>query len=191
VARHDAAVTTTRGSTVSRSTTLAASLGALALLAVGLSACSSGPGAVGKDDVAGQISSKMSDGSGSKPDSVSCPSDLKAEVGAEVNCEMKVKGEPFNVNVSVTSVDGNQAKFDMVETVDKDQVATEISDQLTKQVGQAPDKVSCPDNLKGTQGATLRCDLTDQDQTYGVTVTVTDVQAGDVQFDFKVDQQPK
>jgi fibronectin type 3 domain-containing protein len=104
---------------------------------------------------------------------------------------MKVKGQPFNVNVTVTSVDNDQAKFDMVETVDKDQVASQISDQLAKQVGHTPDKVTCPDNLKGTQGATLRCDLTDQGQTYGVTTTVTDVQGGDVLFDFKVDEQPK
>ena len=104
----------------------------------------------------------MTDASGNKPDSVSRSGDLKAEVGAQLNCGMKVKGQPFNVNVSVTSVDGDQAKFDMVETVDKDEVASQISDQLTKQVGHQPDKVTCPDNLKGTQGATLRCDLTDQ-----------------------------
>jgi hypothetical protein len=168
-----------------------AATGAIALAALGLAGCSSGPGAVGKDDVASQISTKMTDASGNKPDSVSCPGDLKAEVGAQLNCSMKVKGQPFNVNVAVTSVDGDQAKFDMVETVDKDQVATEISDQLAKQVGHTPEKVSCPDNLKGTQGATLRCDLTDEGQTYGVTATVTDVQAGDVLFDFKVDEQPK
>lgn len=170
---------------------VAASTSALAFLAIGLVGCSSGPGAVGKDDVASQIATKMTDASGNKPDSVSCPDDLKAEVGGQLNCGMKVKGQPFNVNVTVTSVDGDQVKFDMAETVDKDQVASQIGDQLAKQVGHQPDKVTCPDNLKGAQGATLRCDLTDQGQTYGVTVTVTDVQGGDVLFDFKVDEQPK
>jgi hypothetical protein len=178
--------------TAGRLRTVAASAGALALLAIGMTGCSSGPGAVSKDDVAGQVSSKMTDASGNKPDSVSCPEDLKAQVGAQVNCAMKVKGQPFNVNVTVTSVDGDQAKFDMVETVDKDDVANQISDQLAQQVGQKPEKVTCPDNLKGTPGATLTCDLTDQGQTYGVTVTVTDVKdGGDVLFDFKVDEQPK
>lgn len=170
---------------------LAASAGALAVLAVGVSACSSGPSLVDKNDVAGQITSKMTDASGNKPESVSCPDDLKAEVGAQLNCAMKVKGQSYNVNVTVTTVDGDKANFDMVETVDKDQVASQISDQLAQQVGHKPDSVTCPDNLKGTQGATLRCELTDQGQTYGVSVTVTGVQAGDVLFDIKVDDQPK
>ncbi|MEU0497151.1 DUF4333 domain-containing protein [Mycobacterium sp. NPDC006124] len=169
-----------------------AAAGALALMAVGLAGCSSGPGAVGKDDVGKQVSDKMTDASGNKPDSVTCPEDLKAEVGAQVNCAMKVKDQPFNVNVTVTSVDGDKVNFDMVETVDKDDVAKQISDQLAQQVGEKPEKVTCPDNLKGTKGATLDCELTDQGQTYGVTVTVTDVQdGGDVLFDFKVDEQPK
>ena len=104
----------------------------------------------------------------------------------------KVKGQPFNVNVSVTSVDGDKVNFDMVETVDKDDVASQISDQLAQQVGEKPEKVTCPDNLKGVTGATLECELSDQGRTYGVLVTVTEVQdGGDVLFDFKVDEQPK
>ena len=74
---------------------------------------------------------------------------------------MKVKNQSFNINVTVTSVNGNDVKFDMVETVDKNQVAKVISYQLTQQVGKKPDSVTCPDNLKGVQGATLRCELTD------------------------------
>lgn len=189
---NDAPMTSEIGSTARWPRTLAASSGVLVVLALGLTGCSSGPGAVGKDDVASQVSSKMTDASGNKPDSVTCPEDLKAEVGAQVNCAMKVKDQPFNVNVTVTSVDGDKVNFDMVETVDKDDVAKQISDQLAQQVGEKPEKVSCPDNLKGTKGATLDCELTDQGKTYGVKVTVTDVQgAGDVLFDFKVDDQPK
>jgi hypothetical protein len=165
--------------------------GAMAGLIVGMAACSSGPKVVGKGDVANQITSKMTGASGNKPVSVSCPDDLKAQVGAQLNCEMKVKGQKFNVNVTVTSVNGSQANFDMVETVDKNQVASQISDQLAEQVGHKPDSVTCPDNLKGTDGATLRCELTDQGQTYGVTVTVTNVQGGDVNFNYKVDETPK
>jgi hypothetical protein len=170
----------------------AVSTGSVLMVAMGVAACSSGPSVVSKDDVASQVSSKMTDASGDKPDSVSCPQDLKGEVGAQVNCGMKVKGQPFNVNVTVTSIDGDQVKFDMVETVDKDQVADQISAQLAQQAGRKPDSVTCPDNLKGTKDATLRCELTDQGQTYGVTVTVTDVKGdGDVLFDIKVDDQPK
>jgi len=165
--------------------------GAIASTLVGSAACSSGPGMVSKDDIAKQISSKMTDADGNKPDSVSCPDGLKAQVGAQLNCGMKVKGQDYNVNVTATSVNGSDVKFDMVETVDKKLVAQKISDQLTQQVGSKPDAVTCPDNLKGEQGATLRCDLKDGNQTYGVTVTVTSVVAGDVNFDFKVDSQAK
>jgi hypothetical protein len=156
----------------------------------GAAGCSSGPKTVSQSDVESQISSKMTDASGNKPESVSCPKDLNATVGSTVDCSMKVKGQPYGVNVSVTGVDGDQAKFDMVETVDKAQVASDLSDQLTQQVGHKPDSVSCPDNLKGTQGATLRCELTDGGQKYGVTVTVANVDGGDVNFNFKVDDQP-
>jgi hypothetical protein len=92
---------------------------AVAGLITGVAACSTGPKVVSKSDVANQISAKMTDAAGNKPDSVSCPDDLKAAVGATLNCEMKVKGAPYGVNVTVTSVQGDQAKFDMVETVDK------------------------------------------------------------------------
>jgi hypothetical protein len=155
----------------------------------GLTACSSGPKMVSKDDIAKQITTKMTDAQGNKPDSVSCPDGLKGQVGAQLNCAMKIKGQDYNVNVTATSVKGDDVEFDMVETVDKNLVASKLSEQLTEKVGRKPDSVTCPDNLKGTQGATLRCDLKDGGETYGVTVTVTDV--GDVHFDFKVDDQAK
>jgi predicted thioesterase len=97
----------------------------------------------------------------------------------------------YGVNVTVTSVDGKTVNFDIVQTVDKDAVAEQISEQLTQQVGRAPESVTCPSDLKGDKGATLQCELTDSGETYGVTVTVTSVKGGDVKFDFKVDDQPK
>jgi predicted thioesterase len=163
----------------------------LPALVAGTAACSSGPSTVKKDDVVSQINTNMTDAAGNKPDSVNCPDELNATVGAQTNCEMKVKGQPFNVNVTVTSVDGDKVKFDMVETVDKAQVAEEISGQLAQQAGRKPESVTCPDNLKGVAGATLECELTDAGQTYGITVTVTSVDAGDVKFDIKVADQPK
>jgi len=168
--------------------------GAAAGLMAGAGACScsvSSKHAVSKGDVANQITSKLTDAAGNKPESVTCPDDLTAKVGAQLNCTMKVKDQTFNVNVTVTSVNGNDVKFDMVETVDKDQVAKILSNKLTQQVGRKPDSVSCPDNLKGVEGATLRCELTDGGQKYGIAVTVTNVDAGDVSFDYKVDDKPE
>ncbi len=168
--------------------------GAAVGLVASAGACSCSIGSshsVSKSDVASQITSKMTDAAGNKPDSVTCPNDLPAKVGAQLNCEMKVKDQTFNVNVTVTSVEGSNVKFDMVETVDKNQVARVISDKLTQQVGVRPDAVNCPDNLKGVEGATLRCQLVDGTKKYGVDVTVTNVDAGDVNFDFKVDDHPE
>jgi hypothetical protein len=168
--------------------------GAAAGLMATAGACScsvSSKHAVSKGDVANQITGKLTDAAGNKPSSVDCPNDLPAKVGAQLNCTMKVKDQTFNVNVTVTSVNGNDVKFDMVETVDKNQVAGILSNKLTQQVGRKPDSVTCPDNLKGVEGATLRCQLTDGAQKYGINVTVTSVDAGDVNFDFKVDDQPE
>jgi hypothetical protein len=75
-------------------------------------------------------------------------------------------------------------------SVDKGDLAKEISAQLEKQVGRAPDSVDCPDNLKGEVGATTRCTLKDGSDTYGVNVNVTKVDGTDVKFDLKVDDQP-
>ncbi|MEU9805609.1 DUF4333 domain-containing protein [Mycobacterium sp. NPDC050853] len=166
--------------------------GIAAGLLAGLPGCSFsiGSGDVKKSDVVGQITAKMTDADGNKPETVTCPDALKAEVGAQTNCQMKVKDKPYNVNVTVTQIKGDSVNFDMVETLDKAAVASGISDQITQQFHK-PDSVTCPDNLKGAKGATLRCEIKDDGQAYGVTVTVTDVQGGDVLYDFKVDEQPK
>jgi hypothetical protein len=94
------------------------------------------------------------------------------------------------VNVTVTSVNGSGVFFDIAETVDKNQIASKVSDKLTQQVGRKPDSVTCPENLKGVEGATLRCELTDGNQRYGVNLTVTGVDAGTVDFNIQVDDQP-
>jgi hypothetical protein len=76
-------------------------------------------------------------------------------------------------------------------TVDKQDLAKEISSQLEKQVGRAPESVDCPDDLKGEVGATTRCTLKDGGDTYGVGVNVTKVEGTDVKFDLKVDDKPQ
>jgi hypothetical protein len=151
---------------------------------------SNGPKTVAKGDVADQISAKVNEKAGHKPQSVTCPDDLKATVGASLDCQMTDDGQTYGVNVTVTSVEGDKVNFDIVETVSKNDVAKSISDQLTQQFGRTPD-VTCPDDLKGDVGATTRCQLTDQGTTYGVTVTVNSVDGGDVKYSFKVDDQPQ
>lgn len=160
------------------------------LLAVGLTASVGACGSshtVARSDVESQITETMTDAAGNKPDTVSCPGDLPAKIGAQLDCEMKVKNQTFDVNVTVTSIDGGNVKFDMVKTVDKSLVAHIISDRETEQ-GRKPDSVTCPDNLKAIAGATVRCRLKAGGKTYGVSVKVTGVDA-DVTFDYVVDDQ--
>jgi hypothetical protein len=76
-------------------------------------------------------------------------------------------------------------------SVDKGELAKEISARLETQVGRAPESVDCPDNLKGEVGATTRCTLADGGEAYGVNVDVTKVEGTDIKFDLKVDDQPQ
>ena len=76
-------------------------------------------------------------------------------------------------------------------SVDKDELAKEISAQLTEQSGRAPETVECPDDLEGEVGATTRCTLNDDGTTYGVDVNVTKVEGTDVEFDFTFDDKPQ
>lgn len=46
-------------------------------------------------------------------ESVSCPEDLKGEVGATMDCTMTVSGEDHTVRVTVTTVEGTNVNFDM------------------------------------------------------------------------------
>jgi Domain of unknown function (DUF4333) len=145
---------------------------------------------IDKTQIADDISAKLTDGAGNKPDSVTCPDNLLAKVGAQLNCTMNAKNQTYNVNVTVTSVSGTSVKYDMVETVDKDKVAGVISTKVTPLLGVTPDSVTCPENLKGVEGATLRCLVNTGGKTYGAQVTVTNVDAGDVSFDILLDNQP-
>jgi hypothetical protein len=143
----------------------------VALLTLACAGCSGGEKVVTKTDVANQISVKVN---GIKPDSVTCPDNLKGQVGATLHCEFKNAGQTFGVNVTVTSVNGDDVEFSMVETVYKDDVANAVRDMVSQQHGRI-DPVTCPTDLNATVGAAERCDITDRG----------------VQYEIKVDDQPK
>ncbi|QWC85956.1 DUF4333 domain-containing protein [Nocardioidaceae bacterium] len=77
----------------------------LALLA-GCSASS-----VTQADLEQQVSSQLARQVGQEPDSVDCPGDLAAEVGAETTCVLGAGGETIDVMVQVTSVEGDTVRF--------------------------------------------------------------------------------
>lgn len=75
-------------------------------------------------------------------------------------------------------------------TVDKADLAKEVSSQLAGTADHAPESLTCPEDLPGKVGATTTCSLRDSGETYGVKVTVTSVDGSNVKFDIKVDDKP-
>lgn len=73
-------------------------------------------------------------------------------------------------------------------SVDRHKVEKEVSDELTKTVGQRPKAIICPGDLKAVEGTTMRCKLeASNGSEIGLTLTVTSVQGGDVRFHIRVD----
>jgi Domain of unknown function (DUF4333) len=85
----------------------------LAGVLIDTTACISSPRTITKSAVESQISQRMTDAAGNKPESVSCPDDLKPKVGANLDCEMKINGQTYGVKVTVTSIEGDSANFDI------------------------------------------------------------------------------
>lgn len=78
------------------------------------------------------------------------------------------------------------------KTVDRAKLEQKVSQTLAEKTGQTPKSVTCPDALKAKVDAITRCTLTaDDGSQIGANVTVTSVNGDDVNFDIKVDDQPK
>lgn len=79
--------------------------------------------------------------------------------------------------------------------IPKSSVENDITSSLEKKVGQRPDKVECPGDLRAQNGESIRCVLHAGTDRLGVTATVTSasVQNGKVDYklDVKVEDKPK
>lgn len=106
-----------------------------------------------------------------------------------MDCTLADEGQQRRVSVTVGSTEGDEVDLLIAQTIGKDTVARQITEQIHRQIGRAPQSVTCPADLSGDAGATLRCELRDSGKTYGVTVTT--VNRGEVTFDIKVDEQPQ
>ena len=87
--------------------------GTLSALLIGTAGCAGTPKTVTRDQIVSQIEQKRWDAAGNKPESVSCPEDLKPTVGAKVVCEMTVNGQTYAVDVTVKGIEGDTAELDM------------------------------------------------------------------------------
>lgn len=74
-------------------------------------------------------------------------------------------------------------------SVPAEDVETQVTDQLTELVGQAPEDVSCPEDLPAEEGAEMTCVLSAGVETIDVMVTVTSVEDGEVAFDIEVAEE--
>lgn len=70
--------------------------------------------------------------------------------------------------------------------VEESEVESKISEQLTQQVGQAPDDIDCPGDLNAEVGTKMTCELTAGEDVLDVAVEVTEVKDGNAQFDIEV-----
>lgn len=72
------------------------------------------------------------------------------------------------------------------KAVAPEEVEEQISTRLAEQYGEAPDDVSCPEELPAEVDAQITCLLTEGGDTLDVIVTVTDVEEENVSFDVEV-----
>lgn len=148
-----------------------------------------GSDSIDKDDLASKVSSLIADQTGTTPDSVTCPDDLKAEEGEKTRCTATSGEDSGDVEVEVTSVKDGTASFSItpVYTVSKEEAAQQVSDQLTEQTGQTPDDVTCPEDLEAKVGESETCVITAGSDTVDVDVTVSSVDdAGNATLDIQV-----
>jgi Domain of unknown function (DUF4333) len=85
-----------------------AAIGVAAAL-VGLTGCSK---SVSTADLERTVAEGLEKSTGSKVEKLECPDELKAEVGATVNCTLTDKGKRYNVKVTVNKVEGGTANYD-------------------------------------------------------------------------------
>jgi hypothetical protein len=158
-----------------------AATGLAVAVAAGVSACSS---TVPKDDVAKTIGGKLTE-QGITASGVTCPDDLEAEVGKTVRCEFTVEGQPVDAVAKVTSIQGDQANFDITteaRPVAKALLEKKVSDQVTQQAGVAVESAECAGDLAPQVDASTTCKVTGGGESLDLDVTVTSVDGGAVNY---------
>jgi hypothetical protein len=156
-----------------------------AVLAAGCS-FSIGGTTVDKKTLSDEISKQLTEQLNRAPESVTCPGDLKGEVGQTATCEFTENGDDYSVKVTVTKVEGDQVSFDIEpetpKTIDKDELADKVSDQIKKDAKFTPESVTCPEDVDRKKGTTVRCEYTETGEAHPVMVTVTKIDG----IDFEV-----
>jgi hypothetical protein len=147
---------------------------------------------VPRADVAAGISTQLA-GRGVTATSVDCPQDLPAEVGRSVRCTYTVDGKPVGVTAGVSSVQGDQAVFDITSDaplVARDDVAGAIDHYVTTLPYTADGPTSCPAALIGENGRSVRCEFAVGGQPVDAVATVTSATDTSAKFDISLEARP-
>jgi hypothetical protein len=163
--------------------TLAAA-GLAVALGAGLAGCSS---TVPKDSVASAINEKLTE-QGINATGVTCPEDLDAEVGKSVRCEFSVDGQPVDAIATVTSLQGDQANFDITteaRPIAKALLDKNIADQVAQELQTTVDGADCGGDLQPKVGESVTCTVTGGGESIDVKVTVTGVDGGQINYELE------
>ncbi|WP_341537747.1 DUF4333 domain-containing protein [Mycobacteroides abscessus] len=77
-----------------------------------------------------------------------------------------------------------------VRQIPKEEAGRIAAERIQAQFGGKVESVVCEGPLDATIGATQRCVLTEEGQRAGVTLTVTKIEGGKVDFRIKIDDHP-
>ena len=76
------------------------------------------------------------------------------------------------------------------ETVDRDDLQTQVREALTKEVGQQAPDAECPDDLEAEVGATTRCFMDfPENKRLNIAVKVKSVEGDTTRFDIAADEK--
>ncbi|MCO1654923.1 DUF4333 domain-containing protein [Pseudonocardia humida] len=158
-----------------------ATAGLVVVLGAGLAGCS---GSVPKDDVASAIGGKLTE-QGITADGVTCPEDLDAEVGKTVRCEFTVDGQPVDAVATVTSLQGDQANFDITteaRPVAKALLDRKVAEQVAQELQTEVDGADCAGDLAPEVGKSVTCAVTGGGESIDLNVSVTSVDGGLINY---------
>ena len=72
------------------------------------------------------------------------------------------------------------------DVVSKDEVQSEVSSLIAQQVGEKPESVECPEDLKAEEGEKMRCKVKAGGQDVNAEVTVTSVDGDKANFSVEI-----
>ena len=159
----------------------AAALVVAGVLSVGLSGCSvkvetQSTKAVSAADLQKDLTDRLTK-AGSPPETVTCSSDLVAEVGKTASCEVVLsERNVVEAEITATKVDGSTVDFTYAPALTKAQLQKAV-----KGLAEA-DSVACDTGLAGKVDASTTCQVVKDGTTTDANVVVTKVDGLSIDF---------